>query len=181
LIEKIKMLMKEAALGEKITTYADQYLAIAFAHPDCLAELDQWCMEQKLARRFDGCDVKFDYTSRIIKNSRLRKEVKQIPPGKPGLIYCPVHILYMQTMDVAETVASFIAELKRYPNIFGIVFYGEVLPPLDEPFLVDDTLFTYAMRKDDAYIGRYTLLIKNQFFDLPLSAAASTALVSAAI
>jgi len=181
LIEKLRMLMAEAAQGVKLIAYEDQYLSVAFAQPDRLAELDEWCAERKLSRRFDGFDVKFDYTSRMIKNSRLRREVKQIPAGRPGMIYCPVHILYMQTMNVAETVARFAAELEKYKNIFGLVFYGEVMPPLGEPFLVDDPLFTYAMQRDRAHVARYTLLIKNPSFELQLSAAAKTALVNAAI
>ncbi|MFB9843898.1 hypothetical protein [Mucilaginibacter ginsenosidivorans] len=181
LFDLIKALKDEAATQRKVAAYRDQYLAIAFAHSDCLDELDRWSTELQLARRFDGFDVEYDYTMKIIKNSRLRREVKQIPESQPGLIYCPVHILYMLTMNVPETVAALAIELGRYKNIFGVVFYGEVMPPLDEPFLVDDPLFNYAMRRNEAHVGRYTLLVKNPSFDLPLSTAVRTALADAAI
>jgi hypothetical protein len=117
----------------------------------------------------------------MIKNSRLAKEAKQIPPDRPGLIYCPVHILYMKTMNVPETVAAFAEELKKYPHIFGLVFYAEIMPPMEDPFLVDTPFFCYAMHKNDAHIARYTLMIKNPFFSVSLSTAAKNALVKAAV
>jgi len=181
LIERVKQ-MKEAAFEkQELVAYQDQYLAIAFAHPDRLAELNKWCGELNLRRGFDGFNVEYNYTSRMIRNGRIDKEAKQIPDGKPGMIYCPVHPLYPLTMDVQETVTAFAADLARYDKIFALVFYGEVMPALEEAFIDENENYINSVSNNEAFVSRYTLMVKNPSFNLPLSEAAGKALVRAAI
>lgn len=177
--EIVKSLKNEALTTGRIASYSDSYLSVAFDTD--WPELDKWCDELGMAKRFDGFDVQFDYTRRMINASRLRCEFKQIPGGQPGSICCPVHILYIQTMNVPDTVESFIEELKSYKNIIALVFYGEVMPSLHEPFIRHEPLYLHALQENEAHVAQNTLMIKKPHFDLELSGEAMNALEKAAI
>jgi hypothetical protein len=119
LMETIKLLKDDAATNRTVANYRDQYLSIAFAHPEAITQLDEWSDTYKLPmRRFDGFDVNYNYTSGIIGRGRIKKEAKQIPAGKPGILYFPVHVLYPLSTDIAQTVAAFAAHLEPFTNIY---------------------------------------------------------------
>ena len=168
-IQRFRLLMQTAADQKTMLFHEDEFLVIAFAHPAALGQLDQWCAQRKLRRQFDGFNVDFDYTSGMISRSRIDKEAKQLPLNAPGLIYFPVHILYMLSMNITDTARKFAAQLVGYANVMGVVFYGELMPPMEETFSINEDLFNYSMRSDSANISRYTLVVKNPKFDIPIS------------
>lgn len=175
-IARVKTLKDQAAEKGTLAAHRDEFLSIAFVTEDHRAELDGWCNQYNLPRRFDGLHVTYDYTSRISRQQRIHDKAKQIPPGQPGILYFPVPILYMHTLDKAKTMATFAAELERYPHIIGVVLYGEAIQAMTAPLIIDDALFTYAIQQNEAFVARYTLLVKNPAFDLSVSREAREAL-----
>lgn len=174
-IEKVKELKDKAWESKRLQSFTDDHISIAFVTESSFEELEPWCKANDVLKGFNGVPVDFNDTPRIIKQSRIKKEAKQIPEGKPGILYFPIQFLYMMVMDKMNTINGFVKALEDCPNIIGMVLYSEVIGGLEKECDLDFG-HIYSVQKDHWHICRYVLFVENPAFVYELSAEALQAI-----
>lgn len=91
-----------------------------------------------------GQHLNFNETSRII--GKVRKEIKQIPPNYPGIVYIPVTPMYFLSgmFDFDKNMDALKAGISEYSNLIGICIYSH-LGYQSEPVLYRE--FDFMQRK----------------------------------
>jgi hypothetical protein len=167
-IEKIGLLKKEAWNNRTLATWRTEEISLAFAHNSCYDDLLSWCKQNSLEKGISGLRIEFNDTDRISQQSRIEREAKQIPSLSPGLIYFPIHFLYMMTMDKPGTTIVFQNDLIKFPNIYGLVLNAEAIHPLEKPILIDNG-HIYSVNQTISGTFRYVFFIPNPNYKLEIS------------
>jgi len=110
----------------------------------------------------------FNETKRIMKNERIKAKASQLPANEPGLLFFVVNPLYFCQIDIDETIEQFTSDMKKFPNLLGIIMYSYLLDPTETKYVRFENHF-YGRKMMNAVMCRTLYFISNEYFNLPLS------------
>lgn len=169
IINQIKLIKDKAADSEEFVAYEDEFIRMAVAHPRQLHKLDEWCAERNIQRNsMEGLQVNYNDTPRLVDNSKIEAEIKQLPTDRPGFVYIPVSILYFLSMSVPDTAISIMDQLVSFPHCIGISLYASSCGTLLPEGLIEVGNTRRSIKTING-ITRHLLFIGNPCFNQQLS------------
>ena len=130
-VTKIIMELKGRAFRElDLVTYEDERFLLAISHPDKNAKLEKWCLDNGVRNGYNGLSENFNETQRIARY-KVRKEARQIPSTGTGIIYIPVHYIYLWMIDLNDAVSELKKGMQSFPNVLGVFLYSEACNQVD--------------------------------------------------
>jgi hypothetical protein len=168
-ITQIKLMKDKAANDQEFVAFEDEFIRMAVAHPNKLNELDEWCVKMNIRRNsMEGLQVDYNDTRRLVDNSKIEGEIKQLPADRPGFVYIPVSFLYFISMNVPDTAISIMDQLVDFPYCMGVCLYAPSFGTLLEEGLIEAGNTLRSIKTVNG-ITRHLLYIGNPCFNKGLS------------
>ncbi|HEU4573446.1 MAG TPA: hypothetical protein VFS36_00475 [Chitinophagaceae bacterium] len=168
-INQIKLIKDQAASSQELVAYEDEFIRMAVAHPNKLHKLDEWCAKRNIKRNsMEGLPVDYNDTRRLVDNSKIEAEIKQLPADRPGFVYIPVSFLYFLSMSVPDTVISIMDQLVNFPHCIGVSLYAPSCGTLLPEGLIEVGNTRRSIKTVNG-ITRHLLFIGNSYFNQELS------------
>src|SRR6185503_1944952 len=165
------LIKREDMLSEdKVLYYKDNNIKLIIAPFSKKGEFDQLCNSKNMRNGVHGIPLAFDETQRI-SNNKLPQKCQQIPTGYSGIIYVPVNQIYLWVVNPNKAIMDYQKQLKRYPNILGVVMYGDTLNP-ENSYSTEGGEYIFTNKMLNHGILRKMLFVKNPIYDDFLSADA---------
>lgn len=169
IIAQIKMIKDKAVTQQAFVSFEDDFIAMAVSHPSRLHELDEWCDKKEIRRNsMDGLPLDYNDTKRLVGNSKIESEIKQLPAEDPGFVYIPVSYPYFLTMNVPDTAIGIMDQLVNFPNCLGVALYANSIESLLQVGVIEVHGIKRTVKIENG-ITHHLLFIGNPCFDRPLS------------
>ncbi len=114
----------------------------------------------------DLISLNLDYTRDVyrITNNKIKKEAKQIPVNKIGLIVLKTYPYFILFHNIESAIIEIKKELNKYPHIFGLVVYSNVISTQKdfEMFYGEDY---YSIKSEFEFNKKITIFILNNKFN----------------
>lgn len=161
-LSTIKSIKEMAFEKRDIIYYADDKIRLTMAHPDKVAELENWIECHDYRKGLLGPPLNFNETNRI-SNYKIEQEIIQIPPNVTGLIYIPANALYFWGPDFAEATGLLQRRMNNYPNLLGLAVYAYLIHDITPVSVVTNGHY-YSIKKMNDVVIRHFLFVRNTHY-----------------
>ncbi|MEM7549492.1 MAG: hypothetical protein AAF363_07455 [Bacteroidota bacterium] len=116
---------KQKAISKRGFVVVDENgIKLGIAHGDKIEKLQSWAKENNMTQGITGESISLDSDIERLKN-KIKKKTKQLSEDCCNVISIPVHTLFMIGVDKLEMILQIHEYLHRFPNVYGVLIYGE--------------------------------------------------------
>jgi hypothetical protein len=171
-----KVVEKVRKSGEFQEMIIGDMVEIAISPFDDHSKAEEWAKERNITDFVENCFFYPNELRRVI--NRLNEELEQLPIDKPGIVvlWNNANLLFYlhRLTEIINEVANKIA---THPNVYGVALNHDFgwAEPRTGFIEIEDHLLVSNTGRD--LINRNTLLVRNRFFNLPITAETEEKLV----
>jgi len=166
--------------GEFQETVIGNMVEIAVSPFNDHSKAEAWAKERNITDFVENCFFYPNELGRVL--NRLEEELKQLPSDKPGLVVLwNNHNLLFFLHRIEEIIERVANKISSHPNVYGVALNQNIgLAKPENGFAqIDEHLWISNTGRD--LTTRNTLLVRNNFFNLPLTDTAEQKLLESFI
>lgn len=169
-VTQVKGLIEEAYnSGEFRELTVEGVFEVGVAPPAEGERVQAWAAQRGIKDTLEGPLIPLNEVWRA--RGKLRKELKQLPDNKPGIVVLPTHEnLLFFTYDIQQIISEIEEEARRNPKLLCAVLHHSFIEGgNNEVTLAKAGLHTLIRKKKVDYSTEQTLIIINQDCAFPVS------------